>query len=226
VAGPLNCAAVIPCLNEQATISEVVHGVRRHVDTVFVIDDGSTDGTTARARAAGARVIRHGERRGKGAALQTGCQAACREGHRYALVMDGDGQHSPDDIPKFLVCAEQTSAALVVGNRMHDLRTMPHVRRIVNWWMSRQLSAIAGQTLPDTQCGFRLMRLDAWSQLPITSARFEVESEILLAFSLAGHRPVFVPIRVIYGAEQSKINPIKDTLRWFRWLRRARKRGA
>ena len=94
---------------------------------------------------------------------------------------------------------------------------MPRIRRFVNRWMSRRLSKAAGAELPDTQCGFRLMNLDAWSHLPIHCDRFEIESEVLLAFLKAGHRVSFVPIRTLYKSEQSKIHPITDTIRWFRW---------
>jgi len=99
---------------------------------------------------------------------------------------------------------------------------MPWVRRWVNRWMSRRISKAAGQEMPDSQCGFRLMNLEAWSRIPITASRFEVESEMLLKFARAGQVIRFVPIRVIYKNEKSKIHPLQDTVRWFRWWKRAR----
>ena len=107
---------------------------------------------------------------------------------------------------------------MVVGNRMANPAGMPWLRRQVNGWMSRRLSKSAGCSLPDTQCGFRLMDLEAWSKLKLRSNHFEIESEMLLAFVEAGHEVAFVPIEVIYKNEQSKINPVQDTWRWFRWL--------
>ena len=97
---------------------------------------------------------------------------------------------------------------------------MPWLRRCVNRWMSARLSSLAGQTLPDSQCGFRLLRLDAWAGLRLETARFEIESEMTLAFAAAGHVIRFVPIQVIYKTEHSKINPFADTVRWLRWWRR------
>jgi hypothetical protein len=85
--------------------------------------------------------------------------------------------------------------------------------------MSRRLSKLAGCALPDTQCGFRMVRLDVWATLPLRTERFEVESEWLLAFAGAGHRIEFVPVEVVYRDERSKIQPLRDTWRWFRWLR-------
>ncbi len=216
------CAAIIPCLNEGATIGLLVPAVRFYLPTVFVVDDGSTDGTATLAQQAGAEVLRHQTTRGKGTALQTGWQRARDRGFRWALTLDGDGQHAPEDIPAFFRCAERGTAALVVGDRMGAARQMPWLRRLVNRWMSRQLSRAAGQPVPDSQCGFRLMNLEARAALPISSAHFQIESEIVLAFAAAGKTIESVPIRVIYRNERSKIRPLQDTVRWFHWWRQAR----
>jgi glycosyltransferase involved in cell wall biosynthesis len=217
------CAVVIPCLNEQQTIVPLVSAVRQHLPAIIVVDDGSSDETGKLAEHAGAQLLRHDIARGKGAALQTGWRRARELGFRWSLAMDGDGQHAPEDIPKFLRCGEETRADLVVGNRMHDTRQMPWLRRLTNRWMSEQLSALTGRELPDTQCGFRLMNLDTWAKFPTATAHFEIESEVLLAFSAVGARIEFVPIQVIYRSEQSKINPLRDTMRWFRWRKNARR---
>jgi glycosyltransferase involved in cell wall biosynthesis len=218
-----NCAVVIPCRNEAATIASLVENVRRFVPSVFVVDDGSTDATGESAQRAGAEVLRHDQARGKGTALQTGWQRALELGFKWALTMDGDGQHAPEDIPKFFACVEKTSADLVIGNRMDSAEKMPRVRRFVNRWMSKKISRLANQSFPDSQCGFRLISLDALAATPVRAERFEIESEVLLLFALAGRKIEFVPIQVIYKNERSKIRPLGDTLRWFRWWRRARK---
>lgn len=211
------CAAVIPCLNEQLTIGPLIDTVRRHLATVIVVDDGSSDRTAEEAGRAGAVVARQETTLGKGAALQTGWQLAREQRFDWALTLDGDGQHSPDDIPSFFECAETTSARLVVGNRMPDSRKMPFVRRRVNRWMSKRISRAAGQPFPDTQCGFRLIQLEALSSVRVSARHFEIESDVLLGFARAGFRIEFVPIQVIYKADQSKIHPWSDTVRWFRW---------
>jgi glycosyltransferase involved in cell wall biosynthesis len=213
------CAAVVPCLNEAVAIGALVEGIHKHVATVLVVDDGSTDATASMAQAAGAEVLRHDTTRGKGAALRTGWSCALERGFKRALTMDGDGQHLPDDIPAFFENAQRTSAALIVGNRMAEATAMPWARRWVNRWMSRRLSAAAGLPLPDSQCGFRLMKLSAWAQLGITTTHFEIESELLLAFVRAGLGVQFVPVRAIYKDEQSKIHPVRDAVRWVRWWR-------
>jgi glycosyltransferase involved in cell wall biosynthesis len=221
-----DCVVVIPCLNEAATIGALVTDVRRFVSTVFVVDDGSTDGTGELAEQAGAKVLRHARSLGKGAALQTGWRHARERGFKWVLTMDGDGQHSPADVPAFLNRAEKTSSDLIVGNRMHAAQKMPRMRRFVNRWMSTRISRMAARPLPDSQCGFRLIDLDALAATPISTTHFEIESEVLLSFALAGRKIEFIPVEVIYKNEQSKIHPLRDTVHWFRWwyqMRRERK---
>ena len=102
---------------------------------------------------------------------------------------------------------------------MHNAEAIPWLRRQVNRWMSRKLSRRAGRSLPDTQCGFRLIHLETWAALPLNTERFEVESEMLMVFLAAGHRVEFVPIRVIRSGRRSHIRPVADSLRWWKWWR-------
>ena len=208
---------VIPCSNEETTIAELVREVRRHLPVVLVVDDGSVDQTAARASSAGAQVIRCEQNQGKGAALRIGVAAAAAQHHAWVVTMDGDGQHRPADIPAFLRCAEATRASLVVGNRMHDAQAIPCLRRAVNRGLSRLLSKRAGRFLPDSQCGFRLVNLNAWAKLRLRTNRFEIESEMLLAFLAAGEPVEFVPIQVVPRGPHSHIRPVRDALRWWRW---------
>jgi glycosyltransferase involved in cell wall biosynthesis len=219
----MDCAVVIPCLDEAATIGALVADVRCFVSTVFVVDDGSNDGTGRDAEQAGAEVLRHARPLGKGAALQTGWRHAREHGFKWVLTMDGDGQHLPADVPAFLERAEKTTSDLIIGNRMLAAEKMPRLRRFVNRWMSARISRMAGRSLPDSQCGFRLINLTALAATPISTAHFEIESEVLLSFALAGRKIEFVPIEVIYKSEQSKIHPLRDALRWFRWWYQTRR---
>jgi glycosyltransferase involved in cell wall biosynthesis len=217
--GPTTCTAVIPCFNEGANIATLVVALRQHLPLVMVVDDDSTDDTATLAKDVGAVVVRHTRNLGKGAALQTGLSQALKRGFEWAITLDGDGQHAPDDLPAFLRCAEQTGALLVVGNRMHNAHAIPWLRRQVNRWMSRQLSQRAGSPLPDTQCGFRLIHLQTWASLSLNTEHFEIESEMLMSFLAAEHRVAFVPIRVIGRGRNSHIHPVADSLRWWKWWR-------
>lgn len=212
-----NCAAVIPCFNEAASVGEVVAEVRHHLPTVIVVDDGSKDGTADTAARAGAEVVRLPRNSGKGTALRAGWKRAHDHGFTWALNLDGDGQHAPEDIPKFFERADQTRAAMVVGSRLDRAETMPWLRQRVNHWMTRRLSRLAGVPLADSQCGFRLLNLGIATRLPLTTRHFEIESELLVAFLADGCRVEFVPVQVIYKPRPSKIHPLVDTWRWLRW---------
>ena len=216
---PTNCAAVIPCFNESVSITPLVASVRRQLPSVLVVDDGSTDETAGRARMAGAVVIKHEGNLGKGAALKSGLSHAFKLGFEWAVTLDGDGQHAPEDLPALLRCAKRTGARLVIGNRMNEAKRIPWLRRQVNRWMSRTISRRAGRPLPDTQSGYRLIHLRTWAALALTTKHFEVESEMLMAFLAAGRRVEFVPIRVIPSHRRSHIRPLADTLRWWKWWR-------
>lgn len=217
-----NCAAIIPCRDEAATIGGIVRGVRTFVPTVVVIDDGSGDRTEAEAKAAGATVLKHPKAEGKGAALATGWAAAAALGMDWVLQLDGDGQHAADDATRLMAAAD--GVRLVVGNRLGQPSHMPWLRRLTNRWMSRRLSRLAGVPLPDSQCGFRLAHLPTLGALGLRTRHFEIESEMCVAFARAGHRIAFVPVQVRYAGERSKISPVNDAWRWWRWYRSAKLR--
>jgi glycosyltransferase involved in cell wall biosynthesis len=217
------CAAVISCFNEAERIGAVVTQIRRHLVHVLVVDDGSIDDTANVARKHGASVVRLSRNAGKGAALRRGWQWAREQGFASVLMLDGDGQHAPDDAPSFFECAERTGAKLVIGNRMNRPEAMPRLRREVNIWMSRRISDLTGMTLPDSQCGFRWAELESLHGLELATQHFEIESEMLAAFLAAGHRVEFVPVQTIYHAGQSRIRPIPDAWRWWLWYCARRK---
>ena len=210
--------AVIPCRNEAPRLGAVLEEVRVQIPAIIVVDDGSIDGTAQVALAAGAEVIRNRRSEGKGAALRAGWRRAAERGFEFAVCLDGDGQHAGTDIPSFLKVPSEVP--LVVGTRFADADSMPWLRRQVNRWMSRKLSRLFGRELPDTQCGFRRLRLDVLRRLELESTHFEIESEMILKTIRAELDIHFVPVAVIYRDEQSKIHPLRDSIRWFRWWRR------
>ena len=222
---PLKTCILIPAYNEEKRIGPVVREVLEYCPDVVVIDDGSPDNTDRVAAEAGATVLEHVHNQGKGAALQTGFDYARGHGYDLAITLDADGQHAPSDIPAFLQAYERTHSPVLVGNRMGNVASMPWLRRVVNRFMSDLLSRVMGQHVPDSQCGFRLYHRSAFPEGPYDahSQRFAAESEILLRLALQGRKIGAVTIQTIYGDEKSKINPVTDTLRFFRMLRRFKK---
>jgi glycosyltransferase involved in cell wall biosynthesis len=212
--------AIIPAYGEAKFIGDVVNRVLQYVGAVLVIDDGSPDDTASIAEAAGAVVIRHSINRGKGAAIKSGLghAAAAAAGPPFFLFLDGDGQHDPEDIPAFFDAMNETGADLIVGNRMTDLGAMPVVRRLTNKFMSWQIGAICKVPVPDSQCGFRLVRRELLPVLNAPSDRFEFETESLILAARHGFCIRCVPIRTIYAKQKSKIRPLQDTIRYARLI--------
>lgn len=216
------CLVILPALDEALNLPALIRGVRAFLPEVLVMDDASTDGTRAAALAANATVIRNATRQGKGASLRTAWRHAADRGFSWALCMDADGQHSADDIPAFLQAAESSSAAMIVGRRDFSRGTMPTLRAATNAWMSRRLSNLTQTHLPDTQCGFRLVRLSALQSLELRTCHFQIESEMLVACLQAGHRVDWIPVQTLYRGGPSRILPWKDGWRWLRWYVQAR----
>ncbi len=215
-----NFCVLIPAYREQGRIGQVVEKARRYTPHVIVVDDGSDDRTAEEAEKAGAIILRHPVNRGKGAALRTGFDVVARQNVEFVITLDGDGQHDPEDIPAFVAAFQQQRHPVVVGNRMDHCEPMPRVRRWTNRFMSWLLSRRMGQRVPDTQSGFRLYRADILPYVSTESDRFAAESEVLLNMAARGLSIGSVPIRVIYRDEQSKIRPLRDTVRFFRMLHR------
>lgn len=214
----MKAMAVIPAKDAAGTVGDVVRGLRRVLPDleVLVVDDGSGDETGARAREAGARVERHDVNRGKGAALQTGFDAAVAAGAEAVLALDADGQHDPASAPGLLAALEH--ADVVVGTRNADRRGMPWLRKATNdvtsWWVSR----LAGQRIEDSQSGYRAIRADVIRRVRPASTRFEYESEFLVAAARAGFRVGSAPIPTLYNAPGSHIHPLRDTIRFVRFV--------
>lgn len=211
---------LIPAYNEASGIADVVVETLSYGYPVLVIDDGSSDGTAEAARIAGAEVLRLEENQGKGAALEHGFTYAAERNCDAVITLDADGQHAPGDLPAFVQAYQTGSAAVLIGNRFGDASTMPLIRRLTNRFMSGLLSQAMGQHVPDTQNGYRLYRLEALRGISLRAHRFEAESEILLHLAQRGIVIGAVPVATIYGAEESKIRPVRDSLRFLRMLRR------
>lgn len=211
-------AVIIPAFREASGIADVVRGALRHVDCVVVVDDCSPDETSERARAAGATVLRHQVNRGKGAALKTGFAFLAERGFTHGITLDGDGQHDTAQIPGFLAALADPRVDMVLGNRFTDLRGMPWLRRLVNRSMSWLISRICRCHIPDSQCGFRAVRVSLPAVQGARSDHYEYESEVLILAARARAVIRSVPVHTIYRGETSKIRPMNDTLRFLRLL--------
>jgi glycosyltransferase involved in cell wall biosynthesis len=228
-------AAVIPAYQDEKHIGDIVRRTRRQLDNVLVVDDGSTDQTALRAREAGAEVIVHAQNQGKGEAIKTGLAHwigsanSSRSGEdrqiRWVILLDSDGQHLPEEIDRFLLAATSvTQPTFFIGNRMDDVARMPFVRRVVNRYMSNQISRVCGQKIPDTQCGYRMLHRQLIPDMLRGAHRYDYETEALIIASRKGYRIESVPITTVYTDQVSKIHPVRDAFRFFQLMRRYKSR--
>ena len=148
--------AVIPALNEASRIARVIRDAKRYADAVVVVDDGSTDETATVAGREGARVIRHIQNGGAGAATMTGIEAARALDATIIITLDADGQHDPSDIPLLLKPVQEGRADIVFANRFGQRNKIPWIRRIANSLGNAVTFLSTGRWVPDSQCGFKV----------------------------------------------------------------------
>lgn len=214
----MRACVIIPTYNESKAIGSLVCEISAMGLSVLVVDDGSTDGTARIAEAAGATVLRNARNEGKGASLIKGFRHALGEGVDAVITMDGDGQHLPSDISYFIRVAQYSDSGIFIGNRMSRPLGMPLIRVFTNRLMSWAISRIVHQHIPDTQCGFRLLKKRLLQQLDLVSRKYETESEILIKASRLGFKIESIPIETVYSGAKSQINPVVDTLRFLRFI--------
>ncbi|MGH7198515.1 MAG: glycosyltransferase family 2 protein [Candidatus Omnitrophota bacterium] len=216
---PDDICVIIPAYNEEKNIRRVVGGVRALGYPVLVVDDGSSDRTADSARETGAtEVLTADENQGKGAVIRRGLRWALAKNYPAAILMDADGQHDPRELGLFREALQRTDFSVIVGNRMGRPEGMPWVRRATNRFMSRALSAMTGQNIPDSQCGYRALKREVIEKITLETSRFEIESEMLLEAARRGFRIGSVPVRSVYEGGASKISPLRDTFRFFSFL--------
>jgi glycosyltransferase involved in cell wall biosynthesis len=217
-------AAVIPAYQDEKHIGDIVRRTCERLDYVLVIDDGSSDQTAQRAREAGAEVIVHNQNRGKGEAIKTGLGHWLDREVTWVSLLDSDGQHLPEEIDRFIAAAGSAKRpTFFIGNRMNNVARMPFLRRVVNRFMSNQISRLCGQRIPDTQCGYRMLDRELIPELLGGGHRFDYETEVLIIASRKGYAIESVPITTVYSDEVSKIHPVRDAFRFIKLMWRYRK---
>ncbi len=209
---------VVPTFNNKATIRRIVTGCRTHLDNILVVDDGSTDADVG-ALLAGvdATIIQHESNRGKGQAILTALDFVRSRRGTHMITIDGDGQHFPRDLPKFLAAIQEDAAGLIVGVRNFTGNTVPSSsqfgRAFSNFWLRLE----SGEVLADSQSGFRAYPVQYISQLPLKSRHYDFEVEVLTRAVWAGLRLKSVDIDVWYPSDPDRrvtsFKPFLDNLR-------------
>ena len=210
--------ALIPAYNESATIGAVVDGALPHVDTVVVIDDGSSDDTAEVARRHGATVICQGVNRGIGPTLQFGYEHVLCEGYDLVIQLDGDGQHDPKYIP--LLMQSMHGCQLVIGSRFlnHSHRKYPLLRRLGITYYSWLTRLLAGNKVTDVTSGYRCYKSSLLRELtPLKKPHWALEQT--LEVGRRGHRVIEVSVEMpIRNNGQSQFNLVSYARYPFRML--------
>ncbi|MBW2243703.1 MAG: glycosyltransferase family 2 protein [Deltaproteobacteria bacterium] len=219
--GAVRVCALLPTFDNPRTIGRVVGEVRKHLDDVIVVDDGS--GEEGRAVVAGlardglARVVRRETNGGKGAAVKTGFFSAREQGFSHALQIDADGQHCTDDLPRFIAAAVDRPEALILGVPVFD-ETQPFGRavgrKISQFWVNFETG---GQVIDDPQCGFRVYPLEEALAAGARGDRMQFDQELPVRMIWRGVPVVNLPTRVRYLAPEeggvSHFQMFRDNLR-------------
>jgi glycosyltransferase involved in cell wall biosynthesis len=215
---------IIPAYQVAPYLADVINNTRKYIPDILVIDDGSTDDTYDIALAAEATIIRHETNRGKGVALKTGFEYAIKHNYDAIITIDGDGQHDPKYIPDFIAAYSKAAESghllgMLIGSRIADKAYMPFQRRCSNYLTSSILSRLLHLNIEDSQSGYRLISAALLKQVNLRSARYQLETEIIIKAVRAGFAIDFVPIKVIYGAHfPTSIHGWADTFRWIKLI--------
>lgn len=208
---------IIPTYNNAKTISNVISETLTYCKDIYVINDGSTDETLdVLTGVNGFKLISYETNKGKGYAIRKGFEEALADGFDYAITIDSDGQHYPDDIEVLLQKNKSKPNSLIVGSRNIEADGMPSKNTFANKFSNFWYWAETGQKLPDTQSGFRLYPIHKYRKTKWFTTKYEFEIEVLVRSNWSGIKILPVPIKVYYPPEDERVShfkPFKDFTR-------------
>lgn len=214
----LNCCVIIPTYNNQKTIAEVVNQALDYCQHVIVVNDGATDETSTILKSFENKIdfISYQPNKGKGFALRTGIKRAQEKGYRYAITIDSDGQHFPDDIPAFIELIEEQPDSLIVGARNLHQENMPKKNTFGNKFSNFWFKLFTHIDLPDTQSGYRLYPIEKMKGSRYFTNKYEFEVEVMVKAAWKGINVIPVPVKVFYAEGDERVThfrPGKDFTR-------------
>ncbi|SRX52963.1 DUF2062 domain-containing protein [Aequorivita sp. CIP111184] len=214
----LKCCVIIPTYNNYKTLQQVIEGVLVYTEDVIIVNDGSTDSTyEILGQFPQIQQIHLSENKGKGSALRQGFKHVDSLGYNYAITIDSDGQHFPEDIPAFIIALENETnkELLLIGSRNMTQLGVPKKSSFGNKFSNFWFWVETGKRLQDTQSGFRLYPLFAMKKLKFYTKKFEFEIEAIVKAAWSDIEVKNIPIQVHYELEDrvSHFRPFKDFTR-------------
>lgn len=209
---------IVPTYNNERTIADMLQRIQVYTYNIIVVNDGSTPETLAAVRSLSEipEIVDYTPNRGKGYALMQGFRRALELGYKYAITIDSDGQHFPEDIPLLLECFQRHKGALIVGSRNLTADNMPSKNTFANKFSNFWFHLQTGIDLEDTQSGYRLYPLENINlRWPITP-RYEAELELLVFSAWRGVPVVSTPVRVYYPPEGERVSHFRPFWDFFR----------
>lgn len=214
----LGICVIIPTYNNAGTVTQVIESVHNFCDDIFVVCDGPTDGTVELVKRSDVpvNVVEYQPNKGKGTALVTGFREALKQGFRYAITLDSDGQHYADDIPAFAKTIAENPDALLIGSRGLKHDNMPQKNTFANKFSNFWFTVQTAKKLPDTQTGYRLYPLYKMGKMRLITSRYEAELEMLVRSAWRNIPIIPIPIKVYYPPQEERVSffrPGKDFTR-------------
>ena len=203
----LGCCIIIPTFNNDKTLEQVIRDVLEYSEEIIVVNDGATDQTPAILKKySSLRIINIPKNKGKGNALQLGFHYASKQGFRYAITIDSDGQHYADDLPKFLEKIEQEPDSVIIGARNMDHDSVPGTSSFGHKFSIFWFRIETGHKLPDIQSGYRLYPLEKMESIRFFGKKYEFEVEALVRLSWKDVNIVSVPVKVYYAPKGERVS--------------------
>lgn len=213
----LSVCVIIPTYNNAQTLGKVLEGVQRYTRKIIVVNDGSTDSTANILRSFNAiTVIEYGDNQGKGYALRQGFAKAVKLGFEYAITIDSDGQHYPEDLIQFKEKLQSNPGSLIIGARNMDQSSVPGKSSFGNKFSNFWYQVETGLKMNDTQSGYRLYPVQRLKDIRFFTRKFEFEIEVLVRAAWNDIPVTEVPVRVYYPEKEKRIShfrPFRDFTR-------------
>ncbi|MGB0402859.1 MAG: DUF2062 domain-containing protein [Salibacteraceae bacterium] len=213
----LKCCIIVPTYNNENTLNRVIDGSLNYSKNVIVVCDGATDSSIDILKSYGNKIelVSYSPNRGKGYALRTGFKHARKLGFDFAITIDSDGQHYPDDIPNFIEKLKENPNQLIIGSRNMNQEAVPGKSSFGNKFSNFWFKFETGIELPDTQSGFRLYPIAELDKLSFYTTKFEFEIEVIVKAAWKGIDVTSAPIKVLYDPNErvTHFRPLQDFTR-------------